>query len=158
MTPPDTGDAIDDALLTSLRAWCEGGAFPMLTERLRVARIAPRDGLDGAACELDGGHELARLSRWQGLRWRLGILWRECVSMRVARPRDPWDCGWLRAGSLGAAQAFRPRRATLLLVRDPDPEFAQSLIAVLRSNSSAFTQPMRVLIVSAAEIAGIESL
>ena len=158
MTPPDERSAVDAALLASLRAWCEGGAFPALTEPLRVASIASHAGLDGAACALDGSHELARLGRWRGLLWRLQILWKECVAGRGTQPVDPWDCGWWREGSLGPAEAFRPRRATLLMVREPDLAAVEALVAALRASSSVYTEPVRLLVVSATAMSGIARL
>lgn len=158
MVPPDALGAVDDALLSSLRAWCEGGAFPMLTEPLRAASIAPHAGLDGAACALDGSHELARLGRWRGLLWRLQILWRECVAMPGPSSRDPWDCGWWREGPLDVAEAFRPRRPTLLMVREADPAVMAALLSTLRSRSPAYARPVRVLVVSPEAAAGIERL
>ncbi|WP_431047233.1 hypothetical protein [Roseateles sp. L2-2] len=167
MSPPDplvAGGAggvggvdrtVDAALLETIREWCEGGANPSLTEPLRVAGIAPNPALDRVACELDGSHDLARLSRWRGLWWRLQILWRECLTNRAAQPDAPWDCGWWREGSLGPAEAFRPRRPTLLMVRAPDPVVAAALLSALRANSAAYAQPVRVLVVSTAAVAGI---
>lgn len=150
--------ALDAALLGVLRAWCEGGAFPQMTEPLRVASIAPHAGLDGVARELDGSHELARLGRWRGLGWRLQLLWRESVTARGARAQDPWDCGWWRDGPLGPAEAFRPRRATLLMLREPAPAAAAALLSTLRANSPRYAKPVRVLVVSPKAIADIERL
>ncbi|RZI57851.1 MAG: hypothetical protein EOP37_18485 [Rubrivivax sp.] len=160
MSPPDpfvaggAGGTVDTALLGAIREWCEGGAFPM-TEPLRVASIAPHAALDGVACELDGSHDLVRLSRWRGLEWRLQILWRECMTSRAAQPDDPWDCGCWREGTLGPAEDFRPRRATLLMVREPDPVVAAALLSALRANSASYAQPVRVLVVSTVAMAGI---
>ncbi|WP_144006683.1 hypothetical protein [Pelomonas sp. KK5] len=156
MQPPDARRAGDAALLARLRAWCEEGAFPALTAPLRVASIAPHAALDGVACALDGSHELARLGRWRGLGWRLQILWRERAADGGMQAGRPWDCGWWRAASPGAAEAFRPRRATLLMVREPDAARAAVLLAALRASSAAYARPVRVLIVSAAGMAGVE--
>jgi len=159
MVPPDAGSTVvDAALLANLRAWCEGGAFPALMEPLRVATLTPHAGLDSAACALDGSHELARLGRWRGLAWRLQILLRESVAGHAARPVDPWDCGWWREGPLGPAESFRPRRATLLMVRDPAPAVAAALLSALRAGSAGYDKPLRVLVVSEAAIAGVERL
>ena len=149
MQPPDAHGVVDATLLASLRAWCEDGAFPVMTQPLRVARIAPHPGLDAAACVLDGSLELARLGRWRGLAWRLQLLWREQVGRRAPRPGDPWDCGWWRPGSPAAAQAFRPRRPTLLMLREPDAAVCAALLERLRAGSPAYTRPLRVLLVSA---------
>ena len=148
MTPPTTLGGGDAALPALLRSWCEGGAFPALLEPLRVASIPPQAGLDDAALVLDGSHELARLGRWRAPLWRLQILWRECVTTATAR--DPWDCGWWRDGALGAAESFQPRRATLLMLREPDPAVAEALLATLRARSASYAKPVRVLVVSAA--------
>ena len=158
MSAPDGHAAVDAALLSLLRAWCEGGAFPTMTEPLQVASIAPHAGLDGVACALDGSHELAHLGRWRGLLWRLQILWRECVVERGVRPGDPWDCGWWQEVTMAPAAAFRPRRATLLMVRDTDPAVAAALISALRVNGSAYAKPVRVLLVSAGAVDGIARL
>ncbi|MBO9686830.1 MAG: hypothetical protein J7598_09470 [Mitsuaria chitosanitabida] len=158
MAPPEAAGEIDPALTAMLTAWCAAGAFPRMTEPLRAASIAPRDGLDGAACALDGSHELTRLGRWPGLAWRLRLLARECFSTDAARPHDPWDCGWWRAGPPSAAAAFRPRRPTLLMVRAPDADAADALLSTLRAASPAYTRPVRVLVVAAAARTGIERL
>jgi hypothetical protein len=155
MRAPDVRSAVDAALLAELRPWCEGGAFPVLTEPLRVASIAAHAGLDGVACMLDGSHDLARLGRWRGLRWRLQILWRENLAGICAQRGDPWDCGWWRDGPLGPAEAFRPRRATLLMLREPAPAVAAALLATLRARSSAYANPLRLLVVSTAPVAGM---
>jgi hypothetical protein len=158
MRPPDASDAVDAALAAALRAWCEGGAFPALTERLRVASIAPRAGLDAAACDLDGSHELMRLGRWRGLWWRLQILWWEQVARQGTQRGVPWDCGWWREGPLGPARAFHPRRATLLMLREPAPAVVAALLATLRERSPAYARPLRVLVVSALPVPGMARL
>lgn len=158
MHTPDARRAVDAALLASLRAWCEGGACPVLTDPLRVASMAPHAGLDAAACVLDGSYELARLGRWRGLWWRLQILLQEHVMGRSTQSDDPWDCGWWRDGPLSPAEAFRPRRATLLMLREPDPAVTTALLATLRASSPAYARPLRVLVVSAAAVPGIARL
>jgi len=158
MHAPDARGAVDAALLAALQAWCEGGAFPVLAEPLRVASIAPHADLDAAACVLDGSHDLARLGRWRGLWWRLQILWREHVTGHCTQPGDPWDCGWWRDGPLGPAEAFQPRRATLLMLREPAPAVAAALMATLRARSPAYARPLRLLVVSAAPVAGMARL
>ncbi|MDH0865156.1 hypothetical protein [Mitsuaria sp. GD03876] len=157
MTPPDASGSIDGPLTTSIRQWCEDGAFPVMTEPLKVASTAPNPGLDGAAADLDGSHELARLGRWPGLLWRLQLLLRECVSEHV-RPQDPWDCGWWRVGSPDAAAGFRPRRATLLLVREVDMGALNTLLDALRTKSAIYEKPVRVLVISEAAQVGMERL
>lgn len=151
MTPPDPLAPVDADLLARLRAWCEDGAFPALTEPLSASRVATTAGLDGVACALDGSHELQRLGSVRGLAWRLRLLLRESVSSRPARRADPWDCGWWREGSLDHAEAFRPRRATLLMVRERDPAITAALLAKLQAGSRAYANPLRVLIVESAD-------
>lgn len=148
MQPPDPHGAVDAALLKRVRDWCEAGASAGLTAPLAVAGIAPGAALDGVACELDGSHALARLGRWRGLMWRLQILWRDQRAWPGPHPDQPWDCGWCRDGALAAASAFRPRRATLLLVRDPGAAVMQPLLAALAAHGARYTRPMRVLVVS----------
>jgi hypothetical protein len=147
MLPPDANGVADAALSTWLRRWCEQAAFP-LTEPLRITKIAPQPGLDHAACELDGSFELQRLGRWRGLAWRVQLLLRECLTANAARSSDPWDCGWWRAGTLDAAASFQPRRATLLMLREPTAAQVEALRAALEARSATFTCPVRVLIVS----------
>jgi hypothetical protein len=158
MDPPDACGAVDSALLAALRDWCEGGAFATLAEPFRVACIAPHAGLDVAASVLDGSHHLARLGRWRGRLWRLQILWRERAAGYRTQPGDPWDCGWWRDGPLGPAETFRPRRATLLMLRDPAPAVLAALLATLRARSPAYDRPVRLLVVSAAPVSGIAGL
>ncbi|UXH77166.1 hypothetical protein [Roseateles amylovorans] len=159
MHPPDAAGVVDAALALRLRAWCEGGAFPSLTEPLRVASTAPHPALDGAACALDGSHELARRGRWRGLLWRMQILWRDCAATG-ALATDPWDCGWWRPESLGLAAAFRPRRATLLMVRDVDRTAAVAWVSTLREGGAAdaYEFPVRVLVVSTPALGGMSRL
>ena len=59
---------------------------------------------------------------------------------------------------MGPAEAFRPRRATLLMLREPDPAVATALLSTLRANSPTYAKPVRVLVVSAKVIADIERL
>lgn len=158
MRAPDGRCALDAALLATLLAWCEGGDLPALAEPFRAASIAPRAGLDAAACVLDGSQELARLGRWRGVQWRFQILWRELVASPSTRPGDPWDCGWWREGPMGPAEAFRPRRATLLMLREPAPAIAAALLSTLRARSSAYAMPLRVLVVSVLPAAGMVRL
>lgn len=158
MRAPEPHGAVDAVLLGTLRAWCEDGAFPRLTQPLRVAGIAPHTGLDAAACALDGSHELARLGRWRGLAWRLQLLWRAQWAPQPARAGDPWDCGWWRPGPPGPAEAFRPRRPTLLMLRDTPPAVAAALLATLRARSTTYAQPLRVLVVSATPLPGMDRL
>jgi hypothetical protein len=158
MHPPDARSAVDTTLLASLRSWCAGGAGSVLKEPLRVASIAPHAGLDAAACVLDGSYELARLGRWRGLRWRLRLLWQEQVMGRDPQPGDPWDCGWWRDGPLAPAIAFQPRRATLLMLREPNPAAAAALLGTFRDSSPGYARPLRVLVVSAAAVPGIARL
>ncbi len=158
MQPPTPQAAVDAALLQRLRTWCEAGAPPPLAQPLAAACIASAEGLDGAACALDGSHALARLGRWQGLAWRLRILLGDLAPGHGARPGHPWDCGWWRAGALAAAAAFRPRRATLLLLRPADQAASAELLATLQAQSPAYTRPLRVLLVAGQPLPGVPRL
>lgn len=156
MSPPEPGtDKSSPALHRRLRHWCEAGAFGPDWQPLRLAGLAPQPGLDDIACELDGSHALARMSPAAGLAWRLQLLAREgLLAPRRARPQDPWDCGWWREGALATAQAFRPRRPTLLMLREPAAAPLAALLATLRANSAGYTRPLRVLLVSASAADG----
>lgn len=154
MQAPADRREVDAALHTALQAWCEGGAWPVMDEPLRAASIAPHDGLDAVACALDGSHALARLGRWRGLGWRLRLL----RPGRGARRDDPWDAGWWRAGPLEHAAAFRPRRATLLMVRPHDAASAEALLSALRPHAPAYARPLRVLVVSTSPLPGLVRL
>ncbi len=158
MCPPEPRGPLDAALLAALQVWCEGGAFPQMTEPLRVASMAPNAGLDTAASVLDGTQELTRMSRWRGLHWRLQILWREQTAGHGARRSDPWDCGWWHDGPTGPAEVFRPRRPTLMMLREPAPAAASALLVTLRQHSASYDKPLRVLVVSAAPMAGVPRL
>ncbi|CAN5834434.1 hypothetical protein BH11PSE8_BH11PSE8_30420 [soil metagenome] len=157
MRPPEPHDAVDKALRQRIRAWCETGAVPHLTEPLAVASIAPHAGLDGVACELDGRHALARLGRWQGWAWRLQVMARDHLAYRPDRG-DPWDCGWWREGPLDIAAAFRPRRATLLLVDEQSHSVSEALLATLRVGRLSYSRPVRVLLVCTSLVVGIPAL
>lgn len=146
MAPPAATAAVDAALLARVRAWCEQGVLTRPTRSFAAASIAPHPALDGVACALDGSHRLARLGRVRGLAWRLQVLLNDHRPGRPVQPGDPWDCGWWRDGAFEAAAAFRPRRPTLLLVRDGDA--VAKLLTVLRERSAQHTRPLRVLVAS----------
>ena len=170
MAPPEAGTPADPILTAALRRWCEEGAFaasPAPCKPLLVARVADEAGVDDAALALDGSHALARLGRLRGLAWRLTLLARECLTSGRARAQDPWDAGWWRAASLDAAASFRPRRPTLLMVREAHVGALPALLAALsdnsdnrdnRDNSARFSEPVRVLVVSSTPIDGVELL
>lgn len=158
LVPPESHGEVDKALLAEIRRWCEEGAFPALTEPLKVREIAASAGLDGVAAEMDGSHELARLSRLGGLGWRLQILARECLGSGRSPVDAPWDCGWWRAGSMEAAEAFRPRRPTLVLVKEQEPAVAEALVEALRANSDLYREPVRVLSVGLRPTSPMEAL
>lgn len=161
MAPPETGAAADPSLSAALRRWCEEGAFatgPAQAKPLRVAQVANEAGLDDAACALDGTHELVQLGRLRGLAWRLALLARECLTSGRARAQDPWDAGWWRGGALDAEASFRPRRPTLLMVREAQADAVPALLAALSANSTSFSEPVRVLVVSSTPMAGVEAL
>ncbi len=143
MRPPTAGGPADAALLAQVRAWCEAGAFAQPTLPLAVMAVPRHAALDSVACELDGSHRLARLGRLPGLTWRAQVLLNDHWPGRPPRPSDPWDCGWWRDGALAEAAAFRPRRATLLLV-DESPA-VEALLATLRAASAGYARPLRVL-------------
>lgn len=128
--------------------------MPRMTEPLAIASIAPHAGLDALACEMDGSHALARMNRWQGLAWRLQIMVRDHLSYRLHRS-DPWDCGWWREGPLDIASAFRPRRATLLLVDESGHAMAEALVGALRAGSDGYSRPVRVLVVDGSPVPGV---
>lgn len=165
MAAPETGAAPDPSLSAALRRWCEEDAFegayatgPAPSKPLRVAQVADEAGLDDSACALDGSHALVRLGRLRGLAWRLALLARKCLTSGRARAQDPWDAGWWREGALDAAASFRPRRPTLLMVREAQAAAVPALLAALSANSDSFCEPVRVLVVSSTPIAGVEAL
>ena len=104
-------------------------------------------------------------------RERLSTWWR--VQLRRAAPRadDPWDAGWLlplgagvdqgaypgwdgrlKVGAdpvwLGKLAGWRPRRPTVLLLDDPRPGDARTIIAALHAASSSYRHPVRMLVVN----------
>jgi hypothetical protein len=158
MRPPEPQATADAALLQRVRTWCEAGARPRMSQAFSAAQIAPHAGLDGVACALDGSHELARRGRWRGLAWRLAILLRDRRAAHEQHPEDPWDCGWWREGAFDAAAAFRPRRATLLLVHAPAPDVAGALHAKLVAQCTHYRRPVRMLVVTGAPVAGLPAI
>lgn len=129
--------------MRSWRAAAHDAAFQRGTHR--AAQWAERRGLRAGRQP-----RAARLGRWQGLVWRLQIAWRDRRRDRSLPLTDPWDCGWWREGALTAAAAFRPRRPTLLLVREPAPAEAAALLATFNAQQAHCARPLRLLVVSAA--------
>jgi len=139
MRPPVLGGPADPALTGRLLAWCHAGALP-----LALASVAPHAALDAAACVLDGSERLQRLGRLAGLLWRVQVKVNDLIPGRAPRDDDPWDCGWLRPEALARLPAFRPRRATLLLLAEDDA--ARADLAGLQADAA---KPLRLLVVSA---------
>jgi hypothetical protein len=79
-------------------------------------------------------------------------------------PTDPWDVGDLQEHVLRAAsdllREWRPRRPTLLLLDDPDPGMAKSVLKILlnqsHSETNPFRHPVRLLVVNQALPAELE--
>jgi hypothetical protein len=159
MQAPRLQPEADAAALAPLRAWCEAGAFTPVMQACVAASVAPSADLDALACALDGSVALARLSRAQGLAWRLQLLLQELQPGHRPQAGEPWDCGWWRDAALSAAAAFRPRRATLLMVREPTSEAAMAglsaLLATLQAASAAYRRPLRVLVQSQLPLPGL---
>jgi hypothetical protein len=158
MRPPEPQATADAALLQRVRTWCDAGARPRMTQAFSAAQIAPHTGLDGVACALDGSHELARRGRWRGLAWRLAILLRDRREAPEQAADDPWDCGWWREGAFDAAAAFRPRRATLLLVPSATPDAIATLGDILAHQHTHYTRPLRMLVITATAQPGVPQL
>lgn len=150
MQPPVPGP-VDAALLRRVAVWCRQ------PERgFAVACIAPDPGLDAVACELDGSHALAAMPRWRGLLWRVQVVMRDRWADGDKRLHDPWDAGWWRDGELARAAAFRPRRPTLLMVRESAS--VDALLATLESSAIRYRQPVRVLVVTTQRHACLEAI
>lgn len=68
---------------------------------------------------------------------------------RPRQPADPWDAGWLRAGSAGlqALARFTPRRPTLLVAGPAlGRAHQQEAEALLRARQAQAPQPLRLLV------------
>jgi hypothetical protein len=128
-----------------------------MSSPLVAAQVSPHTWLDAWACELDGSLALAQLGRWAGLALRLRVKLQDQWPGRPLRPADPWDCGWLQTAGLAQAAAFRPRRATLLLVAAPQPQVIE-LLDTLRAQQAHYRRPLRVLVVCEQPFAGLPSL
>lgn len=140
---PGARARIDDPLAVT---WLTGGTAQ---QRLALAEAFSR--------ELDGSHQLSAAGgRWAGLLLRLRMKWHDVLWWRARQPTDPWDCGYL-GGSPSAREAlrfFRPRRATLLVAAGLPGEGVAEARTWLAAHAGGFVQPVRLLVLAAAEPAG----
>lgn len=145
--PAPASTATEPALARCLRDWC------LSAPACAAASIAPQPGLDAFAGVLDGSERLARLGRWRGLLWRLEVKLKDLIPGRAPQPSDPWDCGWLQPGAAARLARWQPRRPTLILCTEAEAE-AQ----VLSQLPISPVKPLRLLIVSAQPVPGVERL
>ena len=151
--------------------WCFDGASPgnrplwrpwappLMAQRFAVAQLvgAP-DGTLRAVAEafsrhIDGSDQLlACPGRWARIGLRLRVKWHDAQWWRARQSADPWDSGYLvdEPAALRALQAFRPRRATLLVAVDLSAAALQARIATLAAQQARFAHPVRLLVIGTA--------
>lgn len=100
--------------------------------------------------QLDGSDQLLACSgaaARTGLRLRVKA--QDLMWWRARQRRDAWDSGYLvdEPAALTALQAFRPRRASLLVAVGLSAEAVQQRIAVLAARQAGFAHPVRLLVV-----------
>jgi hypothetical protein len=103
------------------------------------------------ADRLDGTEVLAALPSPQHKFWyRLQVKWCDVRWWRPRQPTDPWDCGYLQPqATLADVAAFRPRRATLVVVLGLPPQPLMDLVRTIQTESTAYRQPVRLLLTDA---------
>lgn len=101
-------------------------AIPFAAAMLAGSDQAALDAFATALClHLDGSVALAGLpGPVARLAYRVQVKAQDLCWWRVRRRTDPWDCGWggWDAGAAANLARFAPRRATLIVVRDPVPD------------------------------------
>lgn len=136
------------------RPWWAPGRKPRFNHLFSVAVWTPSadpntpDLLRRFANQLDGSLALAAMPRARQ-RWafRLQVKWWDAQWWRQRRYTDPWDCGYLRPeASTTDLVAFRPRRATLVVVQGLPPEELLERVQALSDQSPAYRQPLRLLL------------
>ncbi len=142
-----TSVATRQAVEAELQAWCCTGArFAVAT--LEQGPPAERAGLvEAFSRRLDGSDQLAAAGgALAGLWLRLRVKCQDAMWWRTRQPSDPWDAGYL-IGNPAAWQAFRPRRATLV-VAEPGLDAAAlgEAVRILAANGAGFHQPVRLLV------------
>lgn len=136
LAPPQIAQPLSVAVLT-------GGS---VAERSQVALAFSRH-IDGTVRLLALEGKLRRMA------WRLRIKLAECLWWRPVPADTPWDAGYLpaRPADLTHLQAFRPRRATLILADGLHPRLLSSALQALEQHCAEFRHPVRVLVVDAAQ-------
>ena len=133
-------------------------AIPFAAALLAGPDRAALDTFATALClHLDGSVALAALpGPVARLAYRVQVKAQDLCWWRVRRRTDPWDCGWGGWDAAAAANLarFAPRRATLIVVRDPVPdgesgELTAALaggIAELAARRAQWRHPVRLLL------------
>jgi hypothetical protein len=170
------GAALNTATWSWLIDWCQASlgsgrapllqpwAAPAVGEAFSVALLAiDRPGSNAQACaallqsfcqHLDGSARLHRMpTRAHGWAWRVLIKLRECLWWAGHSRRLPWDAGYLKhdAQALPLWQHFRPRRPTLIVVHNADETQLRRAVHLLRGQSAAYAQPVRLLVAAPAQ-------
>lgn len=160
--------AVPSKLWGSLQRWADEGAGPggapfwrpgaatAVPNRFALARWQGRDiVVEAWARQLDGSTALLAMGAGAQRRLRLGLKWREAGWWRQRSPGDPWDAGHLIDSAEAATQLqhhFLPRRPTLLIAGEMNPERLASSIDALQQRADTFRHPVRLLCLSAAPL------
>ncbi len=151
-----------------LKTWCfedaGSGASPLwrpwvmpeVEKRFSIAILTGSNGvgkshLAEALCQhLDGKLQLDDCSmRAAGVRLRFRWKLRSCMWWRERQPSDPWDSGYLvEDGARRKRLAhFSPRRATLLVADELQPDSLLECLADLNARRVDYRHPVRLLII-----------
>ena len=164
--PQNLASTPSSASVTSTERWCTHGLghgacpwwapwrLPQVDLPLAVATLPPSPGnqvptwVQGLADRLDGSVVLAGLHTTRHRLWyRLWVKWCDIRWWRQRQPTDPWDCGHLHPeATLPDLKAFRPRRATLVVVHGLPPQALLDLVRTFQTESPTYRQPVRLLL------------
>ena len=158
----------------ALQAWCHAGlapgaarwwrpgAAPAGAQRLTVAQYRGVDlslawGRAAAwALQLDGTHRLqACQGALQRLQLRAAVKLQDAAWWRVRGDDEIWDSGWVPPDEPAAWQAlarFQPRRPSFVVLHGLPPAEVHRLLHTLHGRSRLFLQPLRVLVLGAADL------
>jgi hypothetical protein len=162
-------DAPQQAVWNRLRDWCHEGAgpghttwwrpwaLPAVAQRLKVAvwagdeAKALRPLLNDFCLDIDGSHRLhAMPNAWAGRAWRVQIKLRELAWWSAAQQHRPWDAGYLITTDAATTRlvTFRPRRATLIVMKGLSKAQEQVALGHLQNQQTAYAHAVRVLVLN----------
>ena len=150
--------ALTSDLQAAATVLCAGGPGFVASRQVLAAQPAQRAQqqawLNHHLLALDGTlHMQALGGPWRQRLHRLALKAREfSADLDGAHaPARPWDCGFLNtgAGATAAAQAFEPRRPTLIVAWQLPADLQAPLLTALQARSSVYPLPVRLWVLEA---------